>query len=622
MTTNPYTLKALELIKHGYTPLPLHEKAPCVNDWQKLRHVTEDQIYDWERCGWFQNIGMSCGAASDNMVVLDFDGLPGFDLFAAKFPELLNTLTIATGSGQGKHLYYKVDLLPESKPVKNIPLPETGELVNIEIRADGLQVVIPPSIHPDTKKPYTIEKRVPIMHLFDFEAVKAWVIGLKPDTKQKWEPPAYHSQSDAPLNPKLLVAVEAYFMSQSHTLHRNWINCSCPNHTAHKNGDKDFSFGYSPEYGAGHCFVCEGMNLKQICGYIGIDPAAYGGIYEKQEPAAQQIRIAQAAPQIISQSQPALAGGIPVVTRSSRLSSYQTRLYDYETPRDNPPVPFPLQALHTLGGMARVIKPGKLVGIVGISGGGKTSLLESMVDSWLTLRVPALVWSPEWDGDEFIERAVQRYGGAKVDDLYLHEIFVWEKQQGVQNGAGKELPKTTIDQSDKAIRILRGWEDEVGYLDCPFLTIGYLQAQIETTLKNLSFKPRVLILDYVQLLLAMEQNADLTMYNLLMRIKAVCKAYNLVGVIATQVTKDSTKKQADGTILDGLAARYVNDDAFNLFITVNPERDEQGNFYPSAILNVAKNSMGTKGKRRVAVNWEKLLFDNVAHANQIFEGED
>lgn len=615
--SNPYAAKALELIKQGYTVIPLTGKVPLIKGWQNLRDLIPDQIADWERAGYFQNIGMVTGAASGNLVVIDFDGLAAYEAALKVFPDLKDTLTVATGSGNGVHVYYKVDLLPDSMGVLKVPMPDTGEMVNVEIKADGKQVVIPPSIHPDTGRQYVKLIDKPIQRKTDLAAIVAYIKGLKPN-----DDPQTVETDDKTINPKLLAAVEAHFRARPHKNRGEWIDCSCPNALAHKHGDSTPSFGYNTKSGAGNCFSCKGMNLAQICDFIGIRPADYGGFYEKSEPAA--VRIATPLRTYNSNSNtepPAAVAAIPVITRSSRLKTYSDRLYDYETPRENVPVVFPLPALHSLGGMARVITPGKLIGIVGVSGGGKTSLLETMVDSWLDYGVSSLVWSPEWDADEFIARSAQRYGGVSTDELNLHEIFVHELQNGQPHKVGIELTTRQLEQSAMAIRKLRQWETEVGYLDCPFLTVGHLQASIETTLKALTFKPRVLVIDYVQLFYALETNADMTMYNLLMRIKAVCKAYKLVGVIASQVTKDSTRGQADGQLLDAMAAQYVRDDAFNLFITVNPDRDANGNYLPSAILSAVKNSTKVKGKVRVAVDWNRLLFSTQKHSNQYF-GED
>lgn len=615
---NTYTQRALELSAKGFTVIPLHGKAPVLKDWQKLRKVTPDQILDWDRAGLWKNIGMVCGVASNNIVVIDFDGLGGYELFKEKFPQLVNTMTVATGSGAGMHVYFKVDLLPDSQKVMDI-LTADGEKINIEFKSDGTQVVIPPSIHPDTGNPYEKHITAPIMHLSDLQDVIAWAHSFKPQTE--WKPSTNYT-TEKNLNRKLLAALESHFMAQGHKTHGDWINCSCPNAAAHKNGDRDYSFGFNAADGGANCYRCGGMSIKQMCSYIGIDPANYGGIYERTEHQL-NVQLASVAthPSPVANDQRGQAG-IPVVKRSERLTNYVNRLTDFDTPRSVIPVPFPLKALHKFNGMARVIKPGKVCGIVGVSGGGKTSLLETMVDGWLAMHVPCLVWSPEWDADEFIERAVQRYGGPRTDELYMHEIFVSETQRGIKNGVGVELPTEKLESAYKALGMLRQFKDEVGYLNFPFLTAGHLQAEIDATLKSLDFKPRVLIIDYVQLLYAMETDGNLTMYNLLMRLKAICGAYGLVGVLATQVTKDSARNQQGGAVLDSLAARYVNDDAFNLFITINPDREEEtGSFMPSAVLNVAKNSVGMKGKVRVAVNWERLAFSETPHPNQVF-GKD
>lgn len=617
---NTYAERALELAKSGLTPIPLNGKRPVLDGWQKLRQITPEQITDWDSKGLWQNIGLVCGEASKNLVVIDFDGLVGYELFKAQFPDLTQTLTVATGSGKGMHVYLKTELLPDSGKVMDIPL-DGGELVNVEWKSNGTQVVIPPSIHPDTKRPYVKHISAPIKQVKDLSAVIAWARSLKADA-QPWKPPVTYT-SEKNLNRALLREIHTRLEATGYKQHGDWINCSCPNGAAHKHGDKTYSFGFNTVDGGANCYRCGGMSLKVLCSHMGINPSDYGGIYEKQD-----MQVLPATPpyggfaRTIPGQVVIAAPSIPVVKRSDRLTHYIDRLTDFDTPRTLAPVPFPLKALHKFGGMARVIKPGKLIGIVGVSGGGKTSLLETMVDTWLGYHVPCLVWSPEWNADEFIERAVQRYGGPKTDELYMHEIFVYEQQQGITGGAGVELPQNKIDAASRAIAKLRTFREEVGYLDCPFLTSNYLQSSIDATLKSVDFKPRVLIIDYVQLLYAMDTDPNLTMYNLLMRLKAICVAYNLVGVLATQVTKDSARNQANGNVLDSLAARYVNDDAFNLFITINPDRDEEtGAFLPSAVLNIAKNSVGERGKMRVQVDWGRLAFDDKPHMNQVFGKE-
>ncbi len=76
--------------------------------------------------------------------------------FAAMFPHLAETFTVATGGGVGQHVYLFADELPDTVRAMKTPI---GHL---ELRASGCQIVAPPSIHPDTGQPYTIEKALDI----------------------------------------------------------------------------------------------------------------------------------------------------------------------------------------------------------------------------------------------------------------------------------------------------------------------------------------------------------------------------------------------------------------------------------------------------------------------------
>lgn len=613
---NVYSEQAIKLIDKQYTVIPLRGKVPQVKGWQELRGVTPEQVTEWEGKHLWQNIGMVCGAASGNLVVVDFDGLEGYDAFCNQFPELANTYTVKTGSGNGMHCYFKVDLLPDSIGVLNIPL-QDGVLVNIEVKSDGKQVVIPPSIHPDTGKAYEVYKRVSVKKLTDLSAVINWIQSFR--TMDEWTPPAVRlPERSGNLNPALLSAVERHFTSQPHKVHGAWINTTCPNAAQHKHGDKVQSFGYNTDSACGHCFRCGVMNLKALLPMLGMDAKDFGGMYEKVEPSRngsvpQGFRYEIAVDPI----QP-----LTVVTRESRLTDYANRILDFDTPREAPPVVFPFKVLHKFGGMARVGRRGRLIGIVGVSGGGKTSLLESMVDGYLKMNTPVLIWSPEWTPDEFVERAVQRYGGARMEDMYLHEVHIWETQNGIKSGVGVPMTKDKQDASIQAIRALRQWETQVGYINEPFMNLEQFQARIQHTLWSLTFKPGVIVFDYVQLLDALGDTPDMTMYKLLMRLKAVCNANNMQGILASQVTKDNARGQANGKMLDSLAAQYVRDDAFNLFVTINPDRNkETGDFLPSAVLNVAKNSFGKRGRVRVPTCWERLSFEDREHPDQSF-GED
>lgn len=615
---NVYADRAKEMIRQGFTPVPMTGKATYLKGWEQLRNPDCEQIDEWERAGYFRNIGILLGEASGNVVVLDFDGMPAYDLFKEKFPDLADTFTVRSGSGNGMHCYFRVDLLPENFDAKGIQIGD--EIVDIECRSNGRTIVIPPSIHPDTHRQYEVEKRTQIKKLTDMSAILAWMKTLIPE----WEAPNVALPTRAgDLNPKLLEAVERHFTSQPHKIHGVWINTNCPNASAHKHGDKVSSFGYNVASACGHCFRCGVMNLRALLPYINIDPKEYGGFYERTESYPQRPEHREMQYDVQQATvQPAPAPKVlNIVTRNSLFTGYLNNLQDYDTPRVDTPVVFPFKALHHLGGMCRVGRRGKLIGVIGVSGGGKTSYLETMIDGYLMLNVPVLVWSPEWTKEEMVERSVQRYGGARMEDVYLHEVHIAEYQQGIKHGAGVEMPLAMQQRCVETIKKLRQWETQVGYIDEPYLNIHQFNEAIGATLESLDFRPGVIVMDYLQLLAALDSETNGSMYRLNMQLKQSCIAHKMQGVLASQSTKESTRNQANGKALDATAAQFVRDDAFNLFITINPDRDADGKFMQSSVLNVAKNSYGMKGKVRVPTNWERLAFADEMHPNQNF-GED
>src|SRR5688572_10595902 len=169
---------ALHYTRMGFSVLPLTGKRPVLPDWKQYQQQAApyQTVSQWNYSGLLQNVGLVCGAVSGNLVVLDLDGAAGYPAFAATFPKLAETYTVASGGGVGKHVYWRVDKLPEAVKAMNTPIG------NLEICAEGRQVVAPPSIHPDTQKPYRVEKALEIFHVPDLTDLVAWVELFKAKT--------------------------------------------------------------------------------------------------------------------------------------------------------------------------------------------------------------------------------------------------------------------------------------------------------------------------------------------------------------------------------------------------------------------------------------------------------
>src|SRR5687767_10853602 len=97
---------AVAFQRSGLCIIPLRGKHPALVEWKQFQTTrsTEENIEYWHQSGLLTNIGVVCGAVSNNTVVIDFDGPGGYPAFAATFPHLAETFTVATGGGIGKHI--------------------------------------------------------------------------------------------------------------------------------------------------------------------------------------------------------------------------------------------------------------------------------------------------------------------------------------------------------------------------------------------------------------------------------------------------------------------------------------------------------------------------------------
>lgn len=168
---------ALKYLELGINPLPLQGKKPHEGfTWSlyQRQKVEYQNLLTWDRWGWFKNVGVICGTISNNLVVIDLDGIDTIVEFQARFAGLaFNTFNVLSGSGKGKHVYLYVDKLPKTTRVR-------AANGNIEVRAEGCYVVAPPSIHPDTFSPYFVQRDNDIKQLPNIDGLMEWLGSLAP----------------------------------------------------------------------------------------------------------------------------------------------------------------------------------------------------------------------------------------------------------------------------------------------------------------------------------------------------------------------------------------------------------------------------------------------------------
>ncbi len=267
----------------GMSIIPLKGKRPALNSWTQYQQsrASEAEAEAWYKQGILQNIGIVCGTVSGNLVVLDLDGAAGYPAFAASFPQLADTYTVATGGGVGRHVYFWVEQMPPSVKAMGTPIG------NLELCGEGRQVVAPPSVHPTTGQPYRVKKVRDILRVPDLDELVQWIEAFKPrESQSNWKPPSRVSfpTGEAIINPRVLDAIAHDLLHSGFKQHGDWLHGRCIHPKRHKNGDRNPSFGFNIRSGYGHCYVCGTMLAKAVCETLNIDPDQFGGLVERPEP--------------------------------------------------------------------------------------------------------------------------------------------------------------------------------------------------------------------------------------------------------------------------------------------------------------------------------------------------
>lgn len=593
---NTYTETALKMLKAGFTPHPLRGKVPLLDGWQNLRNVTEAQVLEWDAL--FENVGIVCGESSQNLVVIDFDKFIGYEMFCKRFPSLAETLSIASGSGDGMHVYIRVDKLPDSVKFMNIfdaPKDDKDAWCNIEFEANGKQVVVPPSIHPDTHKPYTVHKRLPVLHIPNLEEVVRWAASFKVETV--WTPPVIRIGSQDPLNPQVLDSLRRHFEGQPHKIHKDWINCPCPKSGNHKHGDKHFTFGYHIASGVGNCFSCGTMLTKELCELTGTDYKALGGLFLGSQPVR---KTEYHAPEIRLAATPAMPLEISAnyVSDIDALTQYIDEI-NGDTVPDVMPMINPFSFLHPYGGCAEILMPGQLMFSASISGGTKTIGFET---GWTTLQRRgecSIVYSPEHVDSRgaamMTARAVQRAGGVSVQEKLSQSLWQLAHANRLEGVTGKPIPSLAISNAIAKAYTLKKLPGRLFYLKSAGLSAERLCAEIETVYDLEAAKgniTRAVWIDFAQLLwLENGDNGRIWIENAINLIKDTCQRKNLVGFVSSQMNKAQAERaKVDGEFDSGMM-QWLSEQQCNLLLMFAPKYDGEKRVDGKLRARILKNSL-------------------------------
>ncbi len=251
------------------------------------------------------------------------------------------------------------------------------------------------------------------------------------------------------------------------------------------------------------------------------------------------------------------------------------RVGDEKWSPERSPIVFPLACIRKFGGQAVITRTSHMTGILGVSGGFKTTLLYLLADNFNRLGTSSLWWGPEWDEQEMVEMLMQRYAGVSMtamleDELYSYDKFV----VGEARPMGQPLSAQQRDSIKGSIMQIRKWAGKMMFLNNPMMTVDEFGETIFALVQEIRPRPRVVFIDYLNMLYAngiAAHDRD-GMFNTMQRLKTYCLAADIHAIVAAQTTKD--------------ASRSV---------------DEIGNVR-SLLINVAKNSRGSTGLMRVNID--------------------
>jgi hypothetical protein len=295
-------------------------------------------------------------------------------------------------------------------------------------------------------------------------------------------------------------------------------------------------------------------------------------------------------------------------TSDDSMARYRERLDGAAIDPALTPLPFPLTCLHRKGGFCVAIPPGVLMGIVGMSGGLKTAMLETITDLWRQMdEIDILWWGIEWSWEKMADRAILRLGSPErptpsVDQMMLHELWLSEEAMGkpVNKRYGKRLHEGIIANGKWASEQIEKWQGKAHYIEQMDVDLDNLlvaQREKVRALRASGRNLRVAVWDYMQLLNLRGIHDESERINqALGRIKSFCIEEKLIGLVASQVTKTSASSAKKGdAVLEAESGQHFRGDKFNLVLTLNPVY--RGKMLTqNAIINVSKNSAGQTGK--------------------------
>ena len=255
-----------------------------------------------------------------------------------------------------------------------------------------------------------------------------------------------------------------------------------------------------------------------------------------------------------------------------------------ERMRDGRIIPMPFASLHQFGGNAFAMKPNFISGIVGVSGGGKTSFWQTLVQLLLRqtrnwgIIVDAREFKPE---DDFERHALRELSVINPDDIVKHEIYQqMQSENHFIEPDEKKLGKLMTDDKFNALLQFQANEkyrfghfeyaDEFDYIED---TLDYMYRRTMELRQDGKYVD-LWIFDYLTLYRATQktmQGVGDNIYNVILSIiKAKTRRANIHSIVMLQPNKEPTLAQkANNHLLSASDINFVNENHFNFLMSIN-----------------------------------------------------
>lgn len=372
----------------------------------------------------------------------------------------------------------------------------------------------------------------------------------------------------------------------------------CP-YGDHKPEGKDFLF----DPATGKVGGCQGKHAAQskrwrdLADFLGIDVSQIARDVAAEFRPPQEPPPAPDPAEHLSESAPQAAqkraDGPLRVASGKRAAEGLKRLVTGATTIDSMPVLAPYKPLLRFGGMLRLWERRKIILVIGASGTGKTAFLETCQDGQRRRGENIIVYGPEWTPQEYQMRLVAGWGGPKVEDQRLDQIFLKEEAMGIEDHSGARLSDAQRARVLKILDMAAHWPGDAYYIDSAPRRVSELLDTVSNTVDKVRGEGKditTFYLDYVQ---KTPRSGDgwAEIEFIMGDLFHLGVSSDLIIVVASQTKKEDSRKLRQGTLLDESSAQQLSDQQANAVITLNPVY-QNGSRLERGWIRVVKNSLG------------------------------